>query len=142
MWGAIIGGASMLMNAGSGMMSAKRQDKINDMNALLIGQEAAEEERRLYRDIEKTEGMASAISAASGVKSTGSRAAVIADVKKENQAQIDWLRKSSRQKATVVKAGGQLQSSQLRTQAAMTGIQGFAQLSQGLFSSSQGSGKG
>ena len=142
MWGTIIGGASMLLGAGSGFMGSKRQDKINDMNALLIGQEAAEEERRLQRDIQKTEGVMTAMSAASGVQSTGSRAAVLADVKKENQAQLDWLRKSSRQKATVVKAGGQLQSSQLKTQAAITGIQGFAQLSQGLFSNTQSSGKG
>ncbi len=139
MWGTIIGGASMLLGAGSGFMASKRQDKINDMNALFIGQEAAEEERRLQRDIEKTEGMATAMSAASGVQNTGSRSAVMADVKKENQAQLDWLRKSSRQKATVAKAGGQLQSNQLRTQAAMTGIQGFAKLSESLFT---GSGKG
>ncbi len=142
MWGAIIGGTSMLMSAGSGMMAAKRQEKINDLNAMLIGQEGIEEERRLQRDISQVEGAMTAMSAASGVQSTGSRAAVKADVKQENKSQLDWLRKSSRQRATAAKAGGQMQVSQLKTQAAMTGIQGFSQLSQGLFSGSQGSGKG
>ncbi len=142
MWGAIIGGASMLMGAGSGMMGAKRQEKINDLNAMLISQEGMEEERRLQRDIAKVEGAMTAMSAASGVQAIGSRAAVKADIKQENQAQLDWLRKSARQRATSAKAGGQMQVSQLKTQAAMTGIQGFAQLSQGLFSGSQGSGKG
>ncbi len=142
MWGAIIGGASMLMSAGSGMMGAKRQEKINDLNAMLISQEGMEEERRLQRDIAKVEGAMTAMSAASGVQAIGSRAAVKADIKQENQAQLDWLRKSTRQRATSAKAGGQMQVSQLKTQAAMTGIQGFAQLSQGLFSGSQGSGKG
>ncbi len=142
MWGAIIGGTSMLMSAGSGMMAAKRQEKINDLNAMLIGQEGIEEERRLQRDISQVEGAMTAMSAASGVQSTGSRAAVKAGVKQENKLQLDWLRKSSRQRATAAKAGGQMQVSQLKTQAAMTGIQGFSQLSQGLFSGSQGSGKG
>ncbi len=142
MWGAIIGGASMLMSAGSGMMGAKRQEKINDLNAMLISQEGMEEERRLQRDIAKVESTMTAMSAASGVQAIGSRAAVKADIKQENQAQLDWLRKSTRQRATSAKAGGQMQVSQLKTQAAMTGIQGFAQLSQGLFSGSQGSGKG
>ncbi len=132
----------MLMSAGSGMISAKRQDRINEINASLVGQEGMEEERRLQREIQQTESSIAAMSAASGVQSTGSRDVFMQDIKRENKAQLDWLRKSSRQKATVIKAGGQLQSSQLKTQAAMTGIRGFAQLSQGLFSGSQGSGKG
>jgi hypothetical protein len=141
MWGAIIGGVLSIASAGGGMMAAKRGDALNARNADLVYQESAEEERRLQRDIATTEGAMSAISAASGVQSTGTRSLVMKDVKKENQAQLAWLQKSGRQKADVVRAGGNLQSGQLKTQAAMTGIKGFAQIAgSGLFGNSTGKG--
>ena len=50
------------------------------------------------------------MSAASGVQSTGSRGIAIADTKKENAAQLAWLKKSGKQQVKVAKAGGSITS--------------------------------
>lgn len=133
MWGSIIAGAGMLLGSISGSKGAKKQDSINDMNASLVQQEGKEEERRLQRDIVQSESLMGALSAASGVQMSGSREAAVTDVKRENKAQFDWLSKSTRNKAAAVRAGGQLQTSSLKTQAAMQGVRGFSSISQGLF---------
>jgi len=132
MWGAIIG---LAMQAGSSLVAAGRQDKLNKANASLIGQTSAEEERRLQDEIVQTEALAGAMSAASGVQTSGSREISIGATKRENKSQLDWLRKSNRSKASAALRGGNIQSSQLKTQAVMSGVQGFAKIADSLFSS-------
>ena len=139
MWGAVIG---LAMQAGSSMVAAGRQDNLNDMNAALIGQTSAEEERRLQNEQQQTEALAGAISASSGVQTSGSREISIDATKRENKAQLDWLRKSNRSKASAALAGGNIQTSQLKTQAVMSGVQGFAQIAGSLFNNTQSSGVG
>jgi len=138
MWGAIIGAG---MSMGSGLVAARRQDDLNKVNASLIGQTSAEEERRLQNEMVQTEALAGAMSAASGVETSGSREISIGATKRENKAQLDWLRKSNRSKASAALAGGNIQSSQLKTQAVMSGVKGFARIADSLFSNPQSSGK-
>jgi hypothetical protein len=131
--GMLLQGASSLFGAAGSKRAARDQIKISKLNASLIGEETAEETRRLQREIDKTEGMAVAASAASGVQMSGSRELAIKDVRQENSSQLAWLRKSGKQKAKVVLAGGQLQASQLRSQAATQMIGGLTSIGTGLF---------
>lgn len=134
MWGAIIAGFGMLMQSGSSKRAGIKAKSTGGYNANLVLEEGAEESRRLRGDIAKSEGLMGALSAASGVQTSGSRELFIKDTKKENQAQLDWLWKSTEQKANVVRRGGQLQASQLKSQARAQSIQGFGQIAQGLYS--------
>ena len=134
MWGAIIGGAGALLDAASARSGAKKQKRINAMNVDLMKQTNAEEQRRLQADITDSESLMGAVTAASGVQSTGSRGLAIADTKKENAAQLAWLKKSGSQQVKSAKMGGDLQVKQLRNQA-LTGLfSGVGQIaSSGLF---------
>ncbi len=134
MWGAIIGGAGALFGAASAIKGAKKQKRINAMNADLMQQTNAEEQRRLQNDIIDSESLMSAVSAASGVQSPGSRGLAIADTKKENAAQLAWLKKSGAQQVKVAKAGGNLQVKQLQNQAITNLFSGVSQIAgSGLF---------
>ena len=134
MWGAIIAGAGSLLGAASARSGAKKQKRINAINADLIEQTNAEEQRRLQNDIIDSESLISAVSAASGVQSTGSRGLAIADTKKENAAQLAWLKKSGAQQVKVAKAGGNLQVKQLQNQAITNLFSGAGQIAgSGLF---------
>jgi len=134
MWGAIIAGGGALLGAASARSGAKKQKRINAMNADLMQQTNAEEQRRLQNDIIDSESLISAVSAASGVQSTGSRGLAIADTKKENAAQLAWLKKSGAQQVKVAKAGGNLQVKQLQNQAITNLFSGAGQIAgSGLF---------
>ena len=135
MWGAIIGGAGALFGAASARSGAKKQKKINAMNADLMEQTNREEQRRLETDIVDSESLMGAVSAASGVQSTGSRGLAIADTKKENAAQLAWLKKSGAQQVKSAKMGGQLQVKQLQNQAISSLFSGAGKIAgSGLFS--------
>jgi len=135
MWGAIIGGAGALFGAASARSGAKKQKRINAMNVDLMEQTNREEQRRLETDIVDSESLMGAMSAASGVQSTGSRGLAIADTKKENAAQLAWLKKSGAQQVKSAKAGGQLQVKQLQNQAISSLFSGAGQIAgSGLFS--------
>ena len=135
MWGAIIGGAGALLGAASARSGAKKQKRINKMNVDLMEQTNLEEQRRLETDIVDSESLMGAMSAASGVQSTGSRGLAIADTKKENAAQLAWLKKSGAQQVKSTKMGGQLQVKQLQNQAISSLFSGASQIAgSGLFS--------
>ncbi len=134
MWGAVIAGMGMLMKSGGARGAARDARKTASINANLILEEGAEESRRLRSDISKAEGLMGAMSAASGVQASGTRDLYMKDVKKENQNQLAWLWKSTQQRANVVRRGGQLQSSQLKSQARAQAFQGFGKIAQGLYS--------
>lgn len=135
MWGAIIAGAGSLLGAASARSGARKQKRINAMNTDLMQQTNAEEQRRLQNDIIDSESLMGAVSAASGVQSTGSRGLAIADAKKENAAQLAWLKKSGAQQVKVAKAGGNLQVKQLQNQAITNLFSGAGQIAgSGLFS--------
>jgi DNA-binding helix-hairpin-helix protein with protein kinase domain len=134
MWGAIIAGGGALFGAASALSGAKKQKKINAMNADLTEQTNREEQRRLESDIIDSESLMGAVSAASGVQSTGSRGIAIADAKKENAAQLAWLKKSGAQQVKVAKAGGDLKVKQLQNQAISSLFSGASQIAgSGLF---------
>ena len=134
MWGAIIAGGSALFGAASARSGAKKQKRINAMNVDLMKQTNAEEQRRLEADIIDSESLMGAVSAASGVQSTGSRGLAIADTKKENAAQLAWLKKSGTQQVKAAKMGGDLQVKQLQNQAISSLFSGAGQIaSSGLF---------
>jgi len=136
MWGAIIAGGGALFGAASALSGAEKQKRINAMNVDLMKQTNAEEERRLESGIIDSESLMGAMSAASGVQSTGSRGLAIADTKKENAAQLAWLKKSGAQQVKAAKMGGQLQVKQLQNQAISSLFSGASQIaSSGLFSS-------
>ena len=135
MWGDIIGGVGALFGAASARSGAKKQKRINAMNVDLMEQTNREEQRRLKTDIVDSESLMGAMSAASGVQSTGSRGLAIADTKKENAAQLAWLKKSGAQQVKSAKAGGQLQVKQLQNQAISSLFSGAGQIAgSGLFS--------
>lgn len=134
MWGAIIAGAGMLMDASSSRMAGIRNERVTDSNARLVMDETREEARRLSNDIKQSEGLSAAMSAASGVTMSGSRKKASDNTRRENQAQLDWLRKTGQQKADVVRRGGQLQTAQLNSQSQSKAIQGFGQIAQGIYS--------
>lgn len=136
MWGEIIGGAGALLGAASARSGAKKQKRINAMNIKSMQESNAEEQRRLEADITDSESLMGAVTAASGVQSTGSRALAITDIKKENAAQLAWLKKSGTQQVKAAKMGGDLQVKQLRNQAISSLFSGAGQIaSSGLFSS-------
>ena len=135
MWGELIGGAGSLFSFGSSMSAAKKQKKINAMNIKSLQETNAEEQRRLQNEIIDSESLMGAMSAASGVQSTGSRALTIADTKKENAAQLAWLKKSGEQQVKSARMGGQLQVKQLQNQAITSLFSGAGQIySSGIFS--------
>ncbi len=133
MWGQIIAGGAALFGAASSLKGAKKQRRINAMNADLMEQTNKEEQRRLQADIMDSESLMSAVSAASGVQSTGSRALAIADTKKENAAQLAWLKKSGEQQVRVAKAGGELQVKQLQNQAITNLFSGAGSIATGIW---------
>ncbi len=51
MWGQIIAGGASLFGAASSLKGVKKQKRINAMNADLIQQTSAEDQRRLENDI-------------------------------------------------------------------------------------------
>ena len=134
MWGEIIAGGAALFGAASARSAAKKQKKINKMNVKSMEETNREEERRLETDIIDSESLMGAMSAASGVQSTGSRGLAIADTKKENAAQLAWLKKSGAQQVKAAKMGGQLQVKQLQNQAISSLFSGASQIAgSGLF---------
>lgn len=134
MWGAVIAGGGALFGAASARSAAKKQKKINKMNVKSMEETNREEERRLETDIVDSESLMGAMSAASGVQSTGSRGLAIADTKKENAAQLAWLKKSGAQQVKAAKMGGQLQVKQLQNQAISSLFSGASQIAgSGLF---------
>ena len=134
MWGAIIAGGGALLGAASARSGAKKQKKINAMNADLMQQTNREEQRRLQNDITDSEALMGAVTAASGVQSTGSRGLAIADTKKENAAQLAWLKKSGAQQVKAAKMGGDLKVKQLQNQAISSLFSGASQIAgSGLF---------
>ena len=136
MWGDIIGGAGSLFGFASASKAAKKQKQLNKMNIKSMEETNREEQRRLETDIVDSESLMGAMSAASGVQTTGSRGLAIADTKKENAAQLAWLKKSGAQQVKAAKMGGQLQVSQLKNQAISSLFSGASQIaSSGLFSS-------
>jgi len=136
MWGEIISGGGSLFGFASSRSAAKKQKRINAMNIKSMEETNREEQRRLETDIVDSESLMGAMSAASGVQSTGSRGLAIADTKKENAAQLAWLKKSGAQQVKAAKMGGQLQVSQLKNQAISSLFSGASQIaSSGLFSS-------
>lgn len=134
MWGAIIAGVGMLMDGLSSRSAAKSELSVSQTNANLVLDESREEQRRLSADIRSSEGLMGAMSAASGVQMSGSRKVASTNIKRENRAQLDWLKKSGRQKYDVVRRGGQLQASQLQSRSQSQAIQGFGQIAQGIYS--------
>jgi len=136
MWGDIIGGAGSLFGFASARSAARKQKKLNKMNITSMKETNSEEQRRLQSEITDTESLMGAMSAASGVQSTGSRGIAIADTKKENADQLAWLKKSGEQQVKAAKLGGQLQVKQLQNQAISSLFSGASQIaSSGLFSS-------
>ncbi len=134
MWGAIIAGGGALLGAASARSGAKKQKRINAMNADLMQQTNREEQRRLQNEITDSEALMGAVSAASGVQSTGSRGLAIADTKKENAAQLAWLKKSGAQQVKAARMGGNLQVKQLQNQAITNLFSGASQIAgSGLF---------
>ena len=82
MWGDIIGGAGSLFGFASARSAARKQKKLNKMNITSMEETNREEQRRLQSEITDSESLMGAMSAASGVQSTGSRGIAIADTKK------------------------------------------------------------
>lgn len=134
MFGVALTAMSMFMTAGASGQAATRIDRTSKINAGLSRAETAEESRRLMGDIRESEGLMSAMSAASGVQVAGSRELAIDKVKRENIAQFDWLQESGKQKEKAILRGGQFQSSQLKSQAASQTVSGFSKIAQGLYS--------
>ncbi len=134
MWGEIIAGAGALLGAASARSGARKQKRINAMNVDLMQQTNREEQRRLQNEITDSEALMGAVSAASGVQSTGSRGLAIADTKKENAAQLAWLKKSGAQQVKAARMGGNLQVKQLQNQAITNLFSGASQIAgSGLF---------
>ncbi len=134
MWGEIIAGGGALLGAASARSGARKQKRINAMNIDLMQQTNREEQRRLQNEITDSEALMGAVSAASGVQSTGSRGLAIADTKKENAAQLAWLKKSGAQQVKAARMGGQLQVKQLQNQAITNLFSGASQIAgSGLF---------
>ncbi len=134
MWGAIIAGVGALFSSMSSGRAASKTERTAQINANLVKDESAEEMRRLLGGVQKSESMTAAMSATSGVTMSGSRELAVQGFKKENQAQLNWLLRTGRQKYNVVKRGGQLQASQLRSKATSQAFTGFGQIAQGIYS--------
>ena len=140
MLGLITSGVGMFMNAGASSQASARAKRTAKVNAGFAREESAEEMRRLMGDVRESEGVMNAMSAASGVQTSGSRELSIDKIKKENIAQLDWLKKSGVNKAKAIEMGGQYQASQLKSQADAQMFSGFGKIAQGLYSN-YGTGK-
>lgn len=139
MFGLLLNAASSLYGMDQSRDAAREVKGLAVRNTALVKSENLETERRLKRDIEQQEGLMSATSAASGVQVSGSRELAIADTKKENKLQMDWLKKTGLQKELVTKAGGNIQAGQLQAQAMQQGVSALTSIyeasnKKGLFS--------
>lgn len=130
MFGLLLSAAGSLYGMSKSGDAARQTKSASFLNATLVRQEAAEEERRLKRDISQSEGLTKAMSAASGVTMSGSRKLAVDEITTENKLQLDWLKKAGRQKERVVLAGGNIQANQLKAQATQQGISALASIYQ------------
>ena len=135
MWGAIAGGLSLASSLFSASAGGAEAENIANLNANLVAETGEEEARRLGRSIDQSEGLMSAMSASSGVQMSGSREAYAKDTKAENAKQLAWLNKTTAQEAQVTRMGGQIQSSQIQSQAIGSSLSAIGQIGTSLFAS-------
>jgi hypothetical protein len=90
--------------------SAGRKSKqLAERQALLQEESTAEEARRMGNLQDMTQSRAAALAAASGIDSgTGSMGNYLAEMKTEDTAQLDWLKRAGASKAAIMRWGGDL----------------------------------
>ena len=83
------------------MKSAKGAKGAGEANAAAIQAETAEESRRMAAASAQTSAEGRVKAAASGTKVSGSSARVLATLGEEQQARLDWLKKSGSSRAEI-----------------------------------------
>ena len=134
----VIGVATSLSAAKQARKAGRQSEELGRMNAVFIGQETAEESRRLVFEQQQIAGRSRSVIAASGFKSGAktigaSSRAYLLRLKDVQQKELAWLQKSGRSRANIAKAGGISEAQRLKSQATglygqaiSTGLQGYS----------------
>lgn len=90
--------------------NARQQEMAAEMNARRVSQETDEESRRMSKMQREQEATARAKAAASGVQQSGSISEYLEGMMSENQAQLDWHKKSGQSRVDEILWTGQSQA--------------------------------
>ena len=129
--------ATSLYGAKQARKAGKQSEELGRMNAVFIGQETAEESRRLVFEQQQIAGRSRSVIAASGFKSGAktigaSSKAYLLRLKDVQQKEMAWLRRSGFSRANIARQGGVAEGQRLKSQAVglygqaiSAGIQGY-----------------
>ncbi len=110
-----------LFGASQASKAAKKAERLGALNADYIGEETAEQKRRLRFEQGKTTATAKTNIAASGFRSGArtqgaSHTAYMKSMKTQQQSELDWLTKSGESRAKIAREGGDMAASQMKAQ--------------------------
>ena len=95
-----------LIGAVTSLMGAFGAKDTGKANAAAIGAQTDEEARRMVAQNERTEARARATAAASGTTMSGTPSGFLDAMKKENQAELDYFRRTGQPKQSAARAEG------------------------------------
>ena len=101
-----MGMISPLIGAVTSLMCAFGAKDTGKANAAAIGAQTDEEARRMVAENERTEARARASAAASGTTMAGTPSSFLDAMKQENQAELDYFRRTGREKQGAARAEG------------------------------------
>ncbi len=101
--------------------AAERTSALNDLNERAMQAENAENERRLTAVNARTESLARAKAAASGLALTGSMADYLSFLETENLKELEWTQAAGQSRLAAATASGNLQEQTLKNQAKAAG---------------------
>ena len=102
----LMGMLGPLLSAGTSLMGAFGAKDTGKANAAAIGAQTDEEARRMVAQNERTEARARATAAASGTTMAGTPSSFLDAMQKENQAELDYFRRTGQQKQGAARAEG------------------------------------
>lgn len=124
---AVVGAASAGYGVYSQRKAAKKQDKLAEQNARNLEMERAREGEKLADEQKRRMGAAQALAASSGAKG-GSLDLYMDEMGRKHQEDLNWLGKSTRSQAGIIREEGQLASQASQAKAWQTGAGGLKSL--------------
>lgn len=112
---AVVTAVVAVYSANESRKTAKEQKKAARRNEDFIRKEAEEEARRLEKAQKMQLAEAEARVGATGLKMSGSQLDYVEEMKKEQNAQLDWLKKSGATRAEIAGIRGNIEASASRT---------------------------
>ena len=129
-----LGVVSSLFGGSAKRKAAKKAERLGGLNADYIGEETAEQKRRLGFEQSQTRATTRTNIAASGFRSGAdsmgaSHQTYLKTMKTQQKSEMDWLSKSGKSRSQIAREGGDIEAAQLRASA----FGDYARAGQGLF---------